>query len=71
MAPPGTLPYTKANKETAAENNRQARKARATNADENVPLIQWPICSRQYRAKIGLISHCAHTDKGRPDQGFR
>ena len=46
-----------ANRITAAEKKRQARKAHAVNPPGDVALAPCPFCSRTFRARIGLISH--------------
>ena len=46
-----------ANRTAAAEQRRQARKARDSNPQEDVPLIPCPNCQRTFRARIGLVSH--------------
>ena len=46
-----------ANRTAAAEQRRQARKARASNPQADVPLIPCPNCQRTFRARIGLVSH--------------
>ena len=46
-----------ANRTAAAEQRRQARKARASNPQDDVPLIPCPNCQRIFRAWIGLVSH--------------
>ena len=46
-----------ANRTAAAEQRRQARKARASNLQDDVPLVLCPNCQRTFRARIGLVSH--------------
>ena len=46
-----------ANRTAAAEQRRQSRKARASNPQDDVPLIPCPNCQRTFRARTGLVSH--------------
>ena len=46
-----------ANRSTAAEKKRQARKARVVNPPGDVPLVSCQLCTRTFRARIGLVSH--------------
>ncbi|KAI0224060.1 hypothetical protein LSAT2_024917 [Lamellibrachia satsuma] len=46
-----------ANRTAAAEQRRQARKARASNPQDDVPLIPCPNCQCTFCARIGLVSH--------------
>ena len=55
-----------ANRTAAAEQRRQARKARASNPQDDVPLIPCPNCQRTFCARIGLVSHL-RTHQIQPD----